>query len=204
MTGMPASSLTSSRLASPTFQDQDDRQVRENRLIRHPFETPGVHHAIVPQRSRPRSSSDHHRLPGNDGDGQTPKQPKVAPGSERAGLGGRAEGSIRTLDVRRPAQPGEDDPEATPGLFRKAGPGPVTYTPVIALGLATRNRGGWYRRRRRRTLAAEEGALDLHVQEHDRGPEDRQEPAAAAGRGLEDGVRPGRRRRSASGSPTTD
>ena len=34
---------------------------------------------------------------------------------------------------------------ASPGLFRKAGPGPVTYTPVIALGLTTRNRGGWYR-----------------------------------------------------------
>ncbi|MGZ3415905.1 MAG: hypothetical protein ACXVAT_18970, partial [Isosphaeraceae bacterium] len=33
---------------------------------------------------------------------------------------------------------------ATPGLFRKAGPGPVTYTPAIALGLTTPNRGGWY------------------------------------------------------------
>jgi hypothetical protein len=34
--------------------------------------------------------------------------------------------------------------EAAPGLFRKAGPGPVTFAPVIALGLETRNRGGWY------------------------------------------------------------
>lgn len=34
--------------------------------------------------------------------------------------------------------------EATPGLFRKAGPGPVTYTPLMALGLVTVNRGGWY------------------------------------------------------------
>jgi hypothetical protein len=34
--------------------------------------------------------------------------------------------------------------EATPGLFRKAGPGPVRFQPVIALGLPTRNRGGWY------------------------------------------------------------
>lgn len=33
----------------------------------------------------------------------------------------------------------------TPGLFRKAGPGPVRYAPVLALGLATRTRGGWYR-----------------------------------------------------------
>ena len=36
-------------------------------------------------------------------------------------------------------------PEATPGLFRKAGPGPVRYyAPVIALRLETKNRGGWY------------------------------------------------------------
>jgi hypothetical protein len=34
--------------------------------------------------------------------------------------------------------------EATPGLFKKAGPGPVTFVPVIALGLETVNRGGYY------------------------------------------------------------
>ena len=34
--------------------------------------------------------------------------------------------------------------DAAPGLFRKAGPGPVTYRPVIALGLETVNRGGYY------------------------------------------------------------
>jgi hypothetical protein len=33
---------------------------------------------------------------------------------------------------------------AAPGLFRKAGPGPVTFRPLIALGLETRTRGGWY------------------------------------------------------------
>jgi hypothetical protein len=35
--------------------------------------------------------------------------------------------------------------EATPGLFRKAATGPVRFRPVIALGLPTRNRGGWYK-----------------------------------------------------------
>ena len=35
--------------------------------------------------------------------------------------------------------------EATPGLFRKAGDGPVRFRPMIALGLPTRNRGGWYK-----------------------------------------------------------
>jgi hypothetical protein len=43
------------------------------------------------------------------------------------------------------ANPVETTVKATPGLFRKAGPGPVTYTPVIALGLTSRTRGGWYR-----------------------------------------------------------
>jgi hypothetical protein len=43
------------------------------------------------------------------------------------------------------ANPVLSTPEATPGLFRKAGPGPVTYAVEIALGLETRTRGGWYR-----------------------------------------------------------
>ena len=76
---------------------------------------------------------------------QTPAQPKVAPGPnepdwevvlrDRYGLSmfGDLLNPVRT------------DPAATPGLFRKAGAGPVTYRPVIALGLETRNRGGWYR-----------------------------------------------------------
>jgi hypothetical protein len=75
---------------------------------------------------------------------QTPKQPKVAPGpnepdwvvilQDRYGLSmfGDLLNPVRT------------SPEETPGLFRKAGPGPVRYKPVIALGLETRNRGGWY------------------------------------------------------------
>ena len=35
--------------------------------------------------------------------------------------------------------------EAVPGLFRKAGPGPVTFKPVLALGLEVPIRGGFYR-----------------------------------------------------------
>jgi hypothetical protein len=37
-----------------------------------------------------------------------------------------------------------NDLAAVPGLFRKAGPGPVRYVPVIALGMETTTRGGWY------------------------------------------------------------
>jgi hypothetical protein len=83
------------------------------------------------------------RSPG--GAAQTPKQPKVAPGPgepdwevilrERYGLSmfGDLSNPVKTT------------PEATPGLFRKAGNGPVRFRPVIALGLETRSRGGWYK-----------------------------------------------------------
>jgi len=75
---------------------------------------------------------------------QSPKQPKVAPGPgepnwevilrEQFGLSMFA-------DLKNPVT---TTAEATPGTFRKAGPGPVKFTPVIALGLPSRTRGGWY------------------------------------------------------------
>jgi hypothetical protein len=75
---------------------------------------------------------------------QTPQQPRVAPGPnepdwqvilrDRYGLSlfGDLLNPVRTA------------PAETPGLFRKAEPGPVRCTPIIALGLETKNRGGWY------------------------------------------------------------
>ena len=75
---------------------------------------------------------------------QAPKQPKVAPGpnepdwvvllKDRYGLS-------MFDDLLNPV---ETTPQATPGLFRKAGPGPVAYRPLIALGLETATSGGWY------------------------------------------------------------
>ncbi|WP_240911373.1 hypothetical protein [Paludisphaera soli] len=77
--------------------------------------------------------------------GQTPAQPRVAPGpnepdwvvvlKDRYGL-------AMFDDLLNPVVATAAE---TPGLFRKAGEGPVTYRPMIALGLETRNRGGWYR-----------------------------------------------------------
>jgi hypothetical protein len=76
---------------------------------------------------------------------QTKNQPKVAPGPDepdwevilrdRYGLSmfGDLKNPVKTTAL------------ATPGLFRKAGSGPVRFRPMIALGLVTRNRGGWYR-----------------------------------------------------------
>jgi hypothetical protein len=76
---------------------------------------------------------------------QTDKQPKVAPGPP-----GEPEWAV-VLRERYDLSifgdllnPVKTTVEATPGLFRRAGPGPVSFTPVIALGLETRNRGGWY------------------------------------------------------------
>jgi len=75
---------------------------------------------------------------------QGPQQPKVAPGPnepdwevilrERYGLS-------MFGDLLNPVRA---TPEQTPGLFRKAGPGPVRFAPIIALGLEAKNRGGWY------------------------------------------------------------
>ena len=76
---------------------------------------------------------------------QTPKQPKVAPGPSEPDW-------VVVLKTRYGLSMFDDllnpvytTPEATPGLFKKVGPGPVRYIPEIALGLVTTTRGGWYR-----------------------------------------------------------
>lgn len=77
--------------------------------------------------------------------GQTPKQPKIAPGPNEPDwvvvLKSRY-GLSMFDDLLNPVR---TTAEATPGLFKKAGPGPVKYTPLIALGMETTTRGGWYR-----------------------------------------------------------
>jgi len=75
---------------------------------------------------------------------QPEKQPKVAPGP------GEPDWELVLRDRYNLSMFGDlfnpvrTTVEATPGLFRKAGPGPVRFTPAIALGLETKNRGGWY------------------------------------------------------------
>jgi hypothetical protein len=76
---------------------------------------------------------------------QTAKQPKVQPGPGEPDWVAILDGMYGLSLFGDLQNPVETTPEATPGLFRKAGPGPVTYTPVIALGLETVTRGGWYR-----------------------------------------------------------
>jgi hypothetical protein len=75
---------------------------------------------------------------------QTAKQPKVAPGPSEPDwevILRQRYGLSMFGDLLNPVK---TSAETTPGLFRKAGPGLVRFTPVIALGLPTRNRGGWY------------------------------------------------------------
>jgi hypothetical protein len=75
---------------------------------------------------------------------QTPQQPKVQPGPSEPDwvvLLDTRYGLKMFDDLRNPVR---TTAVATPGLFKKAGQGPVTYTPVIALGLETTTRGGWY------------------------------------------------------------
>jgi hypothetical protein len=75
---------------------------------------------------------------------QATNQPRVTPGPVEPDWVAILEGIYGLDMVEDLLNPVETTPEATPGLFRKAGGGPVTYTPVIALGLETVNRGGLY------------------------------------------------------------
>lgn len=77
--------------------------------------------------------------------GQTPPQPKVAPGPNEpdwAVLLDKLYGLKMADDLKNPIG---TPVEATFGVFRKAGPGPVRFAPMLALGLETVNQGGWYR-----------------------------------------------------------
>ena len=75
---------------------------------------------------------------------QTSNQPKVKPGPNEPDwvlVLDRMYGLRMFDDLLNPVR---TTAESTPSLFRKAGEGQVTFTPVIALGLETINRGGWY------------------------------------------------------------
>jgi hypothetical protein len=76
--------------------------------------------------------------------GQTANQPKVQPGPNEPDWIAILDAmyGLRMFDDLR--NPVKTTPAATPGLFKKAGPGPVTFRPVIALGLEVRIQGGWY------------------------------------------------------------
>jgi hypothetical protein len=76
---------------------------------------------------------------------QAQSQPKVAPGPSEPDwvVLLRDLYGLKMFDDL--ANPVTGDPLAVPGLFVKAGEGPVVYKPTIALGLETTNRGGWYR-----------------------------------------------------------
>jgi hypothetical protein len=75
---------------------------------------------------------------------QIPRQPKVQPGPQEPDWIAILDAlyGLRMFDDL--ANPVTTTAEATPGLFKKAGPGPVSYRPVIALGLPVTIRGGWY------------------------------------------------------------
>ena len=75
---------------------------------------------------------------------QTAKQPKVAPGPNEPDWVVILKDRYGLSMFDDLANPVRTTPEQVAGLFRKAGPGPVRYTPLIALGLETRTRGGWY------------------------------------------------------------
>ncbi len=75
---------------------------------------------------------------------QEPGQPKVQPGPSEPDwvvLADRLYGLRMFDDLLNPVK---TTAEATPGLFRKAGPGKVTFRPILALGLEVPIHGGFY------------------------------------------------------------
>lgn len=80
-------------------------------------------------------------------------QPKVNPGSQEpdwVDLLKQQWGLDMDRDLRNPVIEGA----ASACMFKKAGKGPVTFTPIIALGLETTTRGGWYQAKQAGTDAA--------------------------------------------------
>ncbi|MFO0909895.1 MAG: hypothetical protein U0794_16360 [Isosphaeraceae bacterium] len=75
---------------------------------------------------------------------QTPRQPKVAPGPNEPDWAVVLRDRYGLDMFKDLANPVKSSVQDVPALFRRASSGPVRYTPVIALGLETVNRGGWY------------------------------------------------------------
>lgn len=75
---------------------------------------------------------------------QGPLQPKVTPGPNEPDWIAILDAMYGLSMFGDLANPVKTSLTEVKGRFRKAGPGPVTYIPVIALGLETTNRGGWY------------------------------------------------------------
>ena len=73
-----------------------------------------------------------------------PKQPKVFPGPMEPDWVDILRNRFGLSMFSDLVNPVKTTVEATPGLFEKAGPGPVKYTPIIGLGLESITRGGWY------------------------------------------------------------
>jgi hypothetical protein len=76
---------------------------------------------------------------------QTQNQPKVKPGPNEPDWVVLLNDRWGLEMFKDLANPVVSDSLSVPGLFQKAGEGPVTYKPTIALGLETTNRGGYYR-----------------------------------------------------------
>jgi arylsulfatase A-like enzyme len=79
------------------------------------------------------------------GAAQLPGQPKVTPGPNEPDWVVLLDGQYGLKMFDDLANPVSTTVDAVKGRFRKAGPGPVVYRPLIALGLETPTRAGWYR-----------------------------------------------------------
>ena len=98
-------------------------------------------------------------------DGPTRAQPRVAPGPVEPDWLAMLDAMYGLSMFGDLLNPVVTTAEAVPGLFRKAGPGPVTYTPIVALGLETVSAGVVPGRSRRETFRGHT-TLVVPLQEH--------------------------------------
>ncbi len=75
---------------------------------------------------------------------QHPAQPRVTPGPSEPDWVAMLDALYGLRMFEDLANPVRTSPLEVKALFRKAGDGPVVYRPLIALGLETPTRGGWY------------------------------------------------------------
>lgn len=76
---------------------------------------------------------------------QTPRQPRVAPGPDEPNWDVVLKQQYGLAIFDDLLNPVKYTADTTPGLFKRVGSGPVKYTPLIALGMPSVTRGGWYR-----------------------------------------------------------
>ena len=136
-------------------------------------------------------------------DVQKSPQPRVTPGPSEPDWVAILDALYGLRMIDDLANPVLSTVEKVPSLFRKAGEGPVTYRPVIALGLETPTRGGWYLASDNQAAPEKLSLWSYQFKNSGQRHRNRREPATSRPGRLDLQLRSRRRNPSGSGSRTT-